>query len=110
MSDRDLELDELERSLKEPFIEKPDKISITDGSSCWLNSDRGCGPDCRAYDQQAAEGSAATCAVVGGLMDIADGLAGFIKYAGSNLRKATDDKVRATAAAAPIPNPMGRKS
>jgi hypothetical protein len=108
--ERDKELDALEKSLREPFLEKPEKISIQDGSACWLNGDRACGPDCRAYDAGAPEGSSAVCAVVGGLMDIADGLTGFIKYAGGNLRKTKDDQARAMAAAAPIPNPMpGRK-
>lgn len=113
MTERDQELDDIEKMLHggDPFIEKPDNLSISDGSACWLNIDRACGSDCRAYDVSVRPAdNPAVCTVLGGVMDIADGLQGFIKYAAGNLRKANEDHVRAQAAAAAVPNPMpGRK-
>lgn len=109
MTTRDEELDEVERQLKEPYIEKPPQVSITDGSACWIDGNRACGPDCRAYDSgvQPAEGPE-VCTALAGLMDVAEGIRNFVS-ATSVLRKTAQDAVRAGVASAPVPDPTGRK-
>ncbi len=106
---RDQELDELEKQLREPHIEKPDELSIQDGSTCWIDGNRACGPDCRAYDPgvRPAEGPE-VCTVLGGMMDVVESLRGFINI-GAIARKTTQDKARATAAGAAVPDPTGGK-
>jgi DeoR/GlpR family transcriptional regulator of sugar metabolism len=58
--DRDEELDQAEEELREaeekarrnaaPFIERPDSIDLRDGTTCWLDGSRVCGPDCTAFN------------------------------------------------------------
>jgi len=50
MTNRDEDLDQLERDLKAPYIESPDRLAIGDGSMCWLDAHRKCGPDCIAFN------------------------------------------------------------
>lgn len=107
---RDTELDEMERELKAaPYIEQPEKIAIQDGTTCWVNADRACGPDCRAYDPgvRPPEGPE-VCSFLGGLMDIVEGMRGFINI-GAITRKSVQDKARQAAAEAAVPDPGGRK-
>ena len=110
MSTRDEELDELDKELRsDPFIDSPDIMGISDGSACWLDMNRACRADCRAYDAgvRPAEGPE-VCTLLGGVMDLAEGLRGFIS-AGSLVRKAAEDRARAAAASAAVPDPTGGK-
>lgn len=110
MSTRDEELDKLERELREPHLEKPDEIAISDGTACWLDGNRSCGADCRAYDAGVlpAEGPE-VCTVLGGMMDVVEALRGFISI-GAITRKKQQDTARTAAAGAPVPDPTGRKT
>lgn len=56
--DRDKELDEVERELRnvkpapggQPFIERPETLDQRRGSLCWLDGSRVCGADCVAFN------------------------------------------------------------
>ncbi len=53
--DRDRDLDNLNKDLDEepkgtPYLHEPDEKAISDGSMCWLNVERMCGPDCTAFN------------------------------------------------------------
>lgn len=51
--DRDVELDEVEKALREPqrpFIHRPDKLDIGNGTLCWRDGSRLCGADCVAFN------------------------------------------------------------
>lgn len=60
MTQRDDELDDLEKELAQepvaktrkgtPYIERPDTLAIGDGTLCWRDGDRYCGPDCVAHN------------------------------------------------------------
>lgn len=53
--DRDKELDEVERALKDkgrPFVQRPDHLDIGKGSLCWGDGTRLCGPDCVAFNPE----------------------------------------------------------
>lgn len=107
---RDPELEAIEQELRgknQPYIEKPDDLPIHDGSTCFMDINRACGPDCRAYDTGVtpAQGPE-VCTVLSSLMDLADGIKPFIEVA-QTLRKARQDKVRTDAANAPVPDPTG---
>lgn len=59
MTNRDEELDDLQRDLAEslrngatPFIDTPDQMRAGDGSMCWLDAGRRCGATCIAYNWQ----------------------------------------------------------
>jgi len=52
MVDRDAELDELDRTLGDPFIERPETLDLRDGMLCWLDGARVCGSDCVAYNTE----------------------------------------------------------
>lgn len=109
MSTRDEELDNLERELREPHIEKPGEMAIADGTACWLDMNRACGADCRAYDAGVlpAEGPE-VCTLLGGMMDIVEGLRGFVSIAAITRKKA-QDQTRTAVANAPVPDPTGGK-
>lgn len=109
MATRDQELDDLEKQLREPHIEKPDELSIADGSSCWLDMNRACGADCRAYDPgvRPAEGPE-VCTILGGMMDVVEALQGFVSV-GAITRKKHQDHARTAAASVPVPDPTGGK-
>lgn len=49
-AERDEELDRLERELRDPFIETPDRIGVQEGAVCWLDARRLCGADCMAFN------------------------------------------------------------
>lgn len=51
--DRNRELDE---AVSDPYIEKPDELDVGDGQMCWLDSNRMCGPDCKAFNLSAEQG------------------------------------------------------
>lgn len=108
---RDPELEAIEQELRgqpTPHIEMPEDLPIHDGSACFLDQNRACGSDCRAYDTgvRPAQGPE-VCTILSSVMDLADGIKPFIEIA-STLRKARQDKVRTDAASAPVPDPTGR--
>lgn len=107
---RDEELDAIENELRgQPYIEKPDDLPVVDGSTCFLDQNRACGSDCRAYDTgvDPAQGPE-VCVLLSSVMDIGDGIKPFIEVA-RTLRKARADKARTEAASAPVPDPTGGK-
>lgn len=93
---------------KDPYIEKPDELAVGDGSSCFLDQQRMCDADCRAYDPGADPGPA-RCTLLGGVMDIADGLQDFVRQAALT-RKTNEDRSRAQSQQAPVPDPFGKKA
>lgn len=111
---RDRELDELEETLKQklgeaqPYIEKPPHLSMADGSACWLNQDRRCDSDCRAYDigVDPPEGPS-VCTLLSAAMSVVENLDQLIKV-GDLLKKTTQDRAR-VAPPQPVPDPTGRK-
>lgn len=108
---RDAELDEIERALRgdpTPHIEKPDDMPLNDGTACFLDMNRACGPDCRAYDTgvSPAQGPE-VCTLLSSVMDLADGIKPFIEVA-QTLRKARQDRARTAASSVPVPDPTGR--
>ncbi len=48
-TDRDKELDEVQRDLGRPYIHEPDEKEIGQGAMCFLDRERLCGPDCASY-------------------------------------------------------------
>jgi len=52
MKDRDAELDEIQRDLNTPFIERPEHLDVGNGALCWLDGARRCGADCVAFDPE----------------------------------------------------------
>lgn len=115
-STADEELDKLEAELRPkpkpgetPFIHPPDDLPISDGSSCFLDKDRACGADCRAYDTGVTPAQGPECCtILSSVMDLADGIKPFITVV-HTLRKVQEDKTRAAVAAAPVPDPTGKK-
>lgn len=49
---RDDELDSLVSELKDPFIERPERLDIQASSLCWLDGTRACGADCTAFNAE----------------------------------------------------------
>lgn len=116
MSHRDPELERLDaelraklQSTKEPYIERPEHVAISDGSTCWLDQGRECNADCRAYDSgvQPPEGPA-VCTVLSSMMIAAENIEGFV-HASELFKKAAQDRARVTAASAAVPDPTGRR-
>lgn len=107
---RDDELDALEQELRgTPFVEKPDDLPITDGSSCFLDKERLCGPDCRAYDIEVDPPQGPqVCTLLTSMMDLGAGIQPFVEIA-RTLRKQRADKARENASGAAVPDPTGGK-
>ena len=108
----DTALEDIEKELRgepTPHIEMPDELAIHDGSSCFIDVNRACGSDCRAYDTGVlpAQGPQ-VCTVLSSMMDLADGIKPFIEVA-RLLRRSQQDKTRNDVASAPIPSPTGKK-
>jgi len=110
-SNADEELARVEAELRgqaTPKIETPDEMAITDGSSCFLDVNRACNADCRAYDTgiKPAQGPE-VCVVLSSLMDVGDAAKPFIDVV-QTLRKTRADRQREAASQQPIPDPTGR--
>lgn len=108
----DEELERVEAELRgqaTPKIETPDEMAIADGSSCFLDINRACGPDCRAYDTgiKPAQGPE-VCVVLSSLMDVGDAAKPLIDVV-QTLRKTRSDRQREAASSQPVPDPTGRK-
>lgn len=103
---RDKEMDALMEGLgnEQPHVEKPDELSIQDGSTCWLSQDRECGTDCRAYDigVDPSEGPD-VCTLLQSLGQL-KGLLPIITL----LSKQSRAPLNNPNLTAPIPNPSGR--
>lgn len=109
---RDKELDDLEAELKEklagkptPAVESPNERSIGDGTSCFLDVNRMCDADCRAFDNTVTppEGPD-VCTLLASAMDIATNLSKLVDV-GNLLKKMNQDRQRV-----PTPtDPAGRK-
>ena len=115
---RDPEIDKLEQELKkrlgttapsDPYIEKPQHLAMSDGSSCWLDQNRRCDADCRAYDPGVipAEGPD-VCTLLSSAITMALGFEGFVKAADIH-KKTSQDRAR-VAAAHGVPDPTGKRS
>lgn len=116
MTTRDEELDALEKELRTPYIETPDRMAAADGSMCWLDGDRRCGPDCMAFntvgvgveDDAVIQGHT-QCVV---LATMSSQNAGLISLIASNRAVVTElqDKRRIEQLSGAVPSPFGRKS
>lgn len=56
MTDRDKELEDLQRALRSgnqgtPHLEKPDTVQLGEGDVCFLDKSRPCNGSCAAYQQ-----------------------------------------------------------
>lgn len=110
-SNADDELERIRRELlgeKQPHVELPDEREIADGSSCFLDQDRKCESDCRAYDigVRPAQGPE-VCTILGSLLDVSEALRPLITAA-QVVRKKKQDEQRDKAGTQPIPDPTGR--
>lgn len=109
---RDPELEDIEKELRgqpTPHIEQPPEMPMHDGSSCFLDQNRACSSDCRAYDTGVSPAQGPECCVLlSSVMDLADGMKPFVEIA-QTLRKVKQDKARTDAANAAVPDPTGRK-
>ena len=111
---RDRELDELAATLKQklsesqPYIERPPQLSMSDGSACWINQDRRCDTDCRAYDigVDPPEGPS-VCTLLSAAISVVENLDQLIRV-GDLLKKTTQDRAR-VAPQQSVPDPTGRK-
>lgn len=115
MSTRDEELAKMDREVRDalrgsptPAIDPGDKRPIGDGTSCFLNMDRECGPDCRAFNPTMTGESPDACTIIAGVTDIAKNLEQLLEVGGL-LKKLNQDKAR-TASGPAIPDPTGRTS
>lgn len=115
-STRDDELDALEKELRAPFIETPDRLEAADGSMCWLDGDRRCGPDCMAFnalgvgvEPDAVIQGHLQCVVLATMSSQNAGLVGLIA---SNRAVVAElqDKRRLEQLSGAVPSPFGRKS
>lgn len=101
--DREKELAELEKELESaqlPFIERPETIDDTDGAVCFLNVDRICGPDCKAFDPTVSPPQGPEqCLILGNLLDVASLLRKPIEAA----TREAQDRAREAIANMPIP-------
>ena len=100
--------EELRRVMAEPHIERPDELGVGDSSSCFIDQNRMCDSDCRAYDPGAASGPE-VCTLLGAAMDIAEGISAFVD-ANQLIRKVSQDRARAQAQTGPVPDPFGKKT
>jgi hypothetical protein len=112
-SERDEDLDELQKELEQPFIEEPDELDEGAGQTCFINQDRMCRADCTAFNiyAQPAQGPercimlvylAATATNTEALVQLGKGMK-------KRARVQADDEARAAVASAPIPDPFGGK-
>ena len=112
---RDPELEDLAALLKQklgesaPYIEKPAQLGMSDGSACWINQDRRCDSDCRAYDigVDPPEGPS-VCTLLSAAISVVENLDQLIKV-GDLFKKSAQDRTRVAPQQQSIPDPTGRK-
>lgn len=104
--ERDKELDELEKELRDdPFIAKPDEIKVGDGSICFLDKERMCGGECTAFNWQAdPRQSPNQCLILAYGGQVASGALVEVARARQE-RRAQEDEQRRKAASAEVPKP-----
>ncbi len=112
MPSRDEELDQLDKELKQglrgqptPAIDPGENAPIGDGTSCFLNMDRRCDADCRAFNPTTNGESPDSCTIIAGVTDIATNLERLLGVAGL-LKKTAQDRARAQDEKPP-PDPRG---
>ncbi len=114
-TDREKEYDLLEQELRAPFVHKPDKMNVADGAMCWINDQRMCGPDCKAFnvlgvgidDADVAVQAHMECVLLAAATSQATGMVQLV-VSNRKLIDSLEDKKRA-AAYAPPPSPYGPK-
>lgn len=111
--DRDKELDEIQAELRgkpTPHIESPENMEIADGSTCFLDQNRACSSDCRAFDisVRPAQGPD-VCTILSSITSSASSMEALVNVAGL-LKKKNADAQRGTAASAGVPDPTGKKN
>lgn len=119
--DRDTELDDLQRDLRgvksegQPFIERPEKLDLRQGSLCWMDGSRVCGADCVAFNpEELDEGGLATdspnkCLVLTYMGQQGSAALSIIAVNRIAAKKAQDERRDAAAGAPPVPPVGGRK-
>lgn len=100
MANRDEELDSLDRELRQklsgqptPAIDRGENVPIGDGTSCFLNMDRPCDADCRAFNPTMNGETPDSCTLIAGITDIATNLEKLLGVAGL-MKKVAQDRVR----------------
>lgn len=109
MSDRDKELDELQKEIRDglkgeptPAIDQGDKLFIGDGTACFINQDRQCGPECRAFDPTSNGETPMSCTIIANMRDINAGIMQLVRI-GSLTKKQQNSRP------APVPpDPLGK--
>ncbi len=116
MSTRDEELEKADKEIRDalsgkptPAIDQGENAFIGDGTSCFLNMDRKCEPDCRAFNPTMNGESPDSCTIIAGVTDIAKNLEQLLAVGGL-LKKVNQDRVREKANQEQPPSPTGRKS
>lgn len=97
------------RVAKAPVIEKPDDGPIADGSVCWLDQNRICGPECIAFNHDSlgveTEGvrqGSNQCVILAVMAQ--QGSAALVTIRKSRLEiQAQEDRIRESRGAAPVP-------
>jgi hypothetical protein len=115
MSERDQELDELERDLvAEPFIHRADEIEEGKGQTCFINQDRECQPDCTAFniyaDPQQGPERCILLVYMGNSAVNTQELVGASRLLIKQSKTQGADAARAALASAPVPDPFGGKA
>lgn len=110
--DRDRELDEIEKALRgtpQPVVHKPDNLPISDGTTCFINQERMCASDCRAFNTNAKPGEGADCCLIlASILDVGEKMEGVVALS-RLLKKQQADAVRTGASTGTIPDPRGGK-
>ena len=109
-TERDQELDELQRELSQP-IEPPEEVGEGEGQTCFINQDRLCRPDCTAFNSYAElKQGPERCILLVYLSHTAANTTELVGL-GTKLAKITKiraaDEARVAIAAQPVPDPFG---
>lgn len=119
--DRDTELDDLQRDLRgvksegQPFIERPEKLDLQQGSLCWMDGSRVCGADCVAFnpeeldDSGLATDSPNKCLVLTYMGQQGSAALSIIAVNRIAAKKAQDERRENAVGAPPVPPVGGRK-
>lgn len=109
---RDEELEQLEKEIRgglkgnpTPAIDQGDKMVIGDGTACFINQDRPCTPECRAFNPTTNGESPDSCTIISGITDIGQMLNKLVSAAGL-MKKQQQDSSRV---APPPPDPTGKR-
>jgi len=110
--DRDKELTQLTDEIRgklagepTPAIDPGEHQPIGDGTSCFMNVDRFCGPDCRAFNPESNGETPMSCTILSGLSGLNKNLEALVNIT-SKLSRQVQDSAR-TSGPNP-PDPRGR--